>query len=688
MEEFSIQKNKQAEGYIKTQKAVYNEKSGKPLFQNGAEITLLKGLSVEKSAEAVKKSSSRQTANYKVDANSARQGKILADKLYEQIEGASLNSNTIKLLKQITPENVIFLLDAYNKKTKGKESLAQAINNEWGFDEVTVKEYLCPALVKLAKNKNIKGIYFGDYMKQPDIESLNEWITNAATNIKSSLGVNLAETTVLKKNPPPARELEYSDSELIDIAKIYLNQQNKVSGQDLGGKLFEKIRGISNPLTTRNYLKEIDSRNVIEVMKEYEKQSKGSETLIDAVADEYGLTKKDCKKLGVKLAKYARNNKINIDDYVKEFNSADDINSIKTVTKKIYDRIISSGKNNKEVSLAKYTKWFANDNQILTVKFEMLTGVSLENAILQDPTISRAKKLDLIRNSFSNIAKEASGKDISDIIKNANDDLQALSSDNDFKKYSALYETTIQKINYRIYSENQLSVDTNAKIDKDFKQGYVGDCWLLAAIKGISLKPKGLKILNESLKLNSDGSISVHLKGVDRTYRISKKELLGAIEFSAGDGDIRAIEIAVNRYLREEYKNNDGESASSDGNFEMRAYEILTGKGGHFFPLDSEVDEFFNPEWYGKEPISDELIDTFNDEDQVTCVSSHGEKKIIEVNTLSNGKGILTTGHAYTVTHADDKNVYIVNPWDSSAELIVDKKTFKKFFDKVDRFNL
>ena len=128
--------------------------------------------------------------------------------------------------------------------------------------------------------------------------------------------------------------------------------------------------------------------------------------------------------------------------------------------------------------------------------------------------------------------------------------------------------------------------------------------------------------------------------------------------------------------------------ASIDGNFEVRAYEILTGKGAHFFPLDSGADELFNPEWYGKEPISDELIDTFNNEDQVTCVSSHGKKKMIEVNTLSNSKGILTTGHAYTVSRTDAKNVYIINPWDSGTELIVDKKMFKKFFDKVDRFDL
>lgn len=628
---------------------------------------------------------------YNINTNSAQQGKILADKLYEQIQGASLNANTIKLLKQINPENVIFVLDAYNKKTKGKESLAQAIDNEWGLDEKTVKEYICPALVKLAKNKNISGVYFGDYMKKTDIKSLNEWINYASTKIKTSLNINLAETTVLKKAPPKNKLFNYlTEKDAGKIFEIYENSRIKQQGQRLGKNIYKQIQGLSNPLETAYLLDMVNQKNVVYIMKEYEKQSKGKETLIDGIAEEYGLTYEDCKDLGVKLYKYAQENGIKVEDLKNEFNNSNDIETATTVTKKIYARINASKLPTKQTSLKPYINQFGKDYWYLR-NFSDKTGVSFETAILNDPTINRDKKIDLIRNSFTYWAQivKNCGVSIDDIIKNANDDLQALCNDNDFSKYSALYETTIEKLKSRIYKlHDRNPIETNGKIDKNFSQGAAGDCWLLAAIKGISRNPKGLKILNDSIKVNSNGTVTVHLKGVDKTYTISQKEINNATELSSGDGDVRALEIAVNRYLREDYKENNGENASIDGGCALTAYKILTGKGELFGALHTVGDLFFNPEWYGEEPISDELISKFNNQNQITCVAANSNKKTIEVNTGSDKKGILTTDHEYTVTHADQKYVYLINPWDTATEIKVDRKTFKEFFTHVDSFEL
>ena len=192
MADLSVQQSKQLDTYLKTHKNVSREQAINILFPKTAKTSSNKGLQIEKSGKT-QRSTTKKTS-YNLNMNSAKQGSILANKLYNQIEGASINANTIKLLKQINPENVLFVLDAYNKKTKGKESLAQAVDNEWGLDATTVKEYICPALVKLAKNKNISGIYFGDYMKKQDIKSLNNWINNASTQIKTSLGVNKAKS--------------------------------------------------------------------------------------------------------------------------------------------------------------------------------------------------------------------------------------------------------------------------------------------------------------------------------------------------------------------------------------------------------------------------------------------------------------------------------------------------------------
>ncbi len=669
MANLTVQQTKQLDTYLKTHKNVSREQAIKILFFRTPKTASAKGLEVEKSGGGQRAAAKK--IRYNLGANSAKQGGILADKLYNQIEGASLNANTIKLLKQINPENVLFVLDAYNKKTKGKESLAQAIDAEWGLDATTVKEYICPALVKLAKNKNVNGVYFGDYMKKGDIKSLNEWIGNVSTKIKTSLGVNLAETTVVKKTHV-AQEKPFKNPDAEKIADVYFYSQCKQSSQQLGKDLYNQIQGLSTPGKTRILLEQIYPDNVIDIMKEYEKQSKGKETLIDGIANEYGLNFNDSKNLCDRLYCYAINNGIKLKNLSYQEN---DIKSITAVSKKIYAKI-NAAKINKQTSLAPYTKLF-RQNPEFHDDFENKTGVSFKVAILQDPTISKKQKIELIRNNFTafaQIAKEE-GIDISDIIKDANKDFQQLSYDNDFKKYSNLYVTTIDRLRARI-NFNDMELPTtkiNGKIDRNFEQGGVGDCWFLAAIKGISRNPKGLKILNDSIKVNKNGTVTVHLKGVDKTYTISQKEIDNAKELSSGDGDVRALEIAVNRYFRDDYKTKYGNTASFDGNYEHVAYDILIGQRQ-------------SRQFYDK--ITNEVIDKFNDKEQVYCVSAHGDKKNIEVKSTSNTEGILTKDHAYTVAHVDSKYVYIINPWDTATELKVDRKTFQNFFTQIESFKI
>lgn len=248
----------------------------------------------------------------------------------------------------------------------------------------------------------------------------------------------------------------------------------------------------------------------------------------------------------------------------------------------------------------------------------------------------------------------------------------------------------LERLRTRVFStpEKLPNYKVNGKFDNNFAQGETGDCWLLAAIKGISRTTRGLKILNNSIKVNNNGTVDVHLIGVNKTYTISQKEINSATELSSGNGNVRAIEIAVNRYLRETYKNKNGYKASIDGNFETTAYKILTGKNGHTFPLGSVMDQIFNPDFYERIPISDSSINFFNNKNQITCVSSTGNKKDIKVKSTSDKTGILTTGHSYTVTHADQQFVYLINPWDTATELKVDRTTFKDFFTDVNKFDL
>lgn len=221
-----------------------------------------------------------------------------------------------------------------------------------------------------------------------------------------------------------------------------------------------------------------------------------------------------------------------------------------------------------------------------------------------------------------------------------------------------------QKAQYADKSE-----EANGMIDGHFEQGNVGSCWVLASIVAITNNPKGRQIINNSLQKNTDGSITVTLKGVNKSYRISKEELLG-YDWSSGDLDVRAIEIAISLYMKENPDKFNGDD-DIDGGYERWALELLTGAKGH-------RDFVFN--W------TDDKIKEFNNPNRISTVSAHsGDKKL----TTANGEEItLYEAHAYAVVGSDDNCVYLVNPHDSSKILAIPIDTFKEFFECVEYCDL
>ena len=236
----------------------------------------------------------------------------------------------------------------------------------------------------------------------------------------------------------------------------------------------------------------------------------------------------------------------------------------------------------------------------------------------------------------------------------------------------------------------------NGKIDEAFNQGSTGDCWLLASIKAIASRSKGLQILNDSVKVNNDGSVIVTLKGVNKTYTISKEELESNIQFSSGDGDVRALEIAVNKYFEEERGVNN--SLDIDGNFAFVAYEILTGKSVEeskivkVTPREVDTIDGVEQEHLGKRLmkymlITDEMIDEFNNINKVFTVSATSDKKRRTLDS-SSSEQVLHTKHAYAIIRSDSNYVYLVDPYNSSSELKVTREEFKEFFNCLQEMEL
>ena len=218
----------------------------------------------------------------------------------------------------------------------------------------------------------------------------------------------------------------------------------------------------------------------------------------------------------------------------------------------------------------------------------------------------------------------------------------------------------------------------DGKIDGNFRQNDLGDCWLLSGLKSISNNPKTLQMMNDNLKYNDkDGSVTVTLKGANKTYTVTKEELYGSSEFAKGDLDIRAVEIATNRHFQEEYHKSSKSlckinppKPDINGNSSLKAYELLLGiKGEHVFVK--------------KDNASDFIKNYVKDNNHLVVVSRHF-KPNERINDAKGNSVLVYSHHAYSVAGADDKFVYIVNPHDSSKKIPLTHSQFGKLFDEAD----
>lgn len=221
----------------------------------------------------------------------------------------------------------------------------------------------------------------------------------------------------------------------------------------------------------------------------------------------------------------------------------------------------------------------------------------------------------------------------------------------------------------------------NGKIDSSFKQGiYARDCWIISTIKSLSINPKGQKMLDDIMSIDENGDVTVQLKGVDKRYTISKEELEGANEFAQGDLDVRAIEIAIRRYLNEI-----GDHA--------KLFEKIKNRfsGAHIHLSDynmyNGMHNLSTPYYmlFGKPLVADaqpnkKTIEQIKSGNYSTVVVSHNTYKINHY--------AFQKYHVYTATKADNKYVYLFNPEIPNEKLKMTHKDFLKFFNTCYSMNL
>jgi len=124
---------------------------------------------------------------------------------------------------------------------------------------------------------------------------------------------------------------------------------------------------------------------------------------------------------------------------------------------------------------------------------------------------------------------------------------------------------------------NEIYTDTpNGVIDKITYQGDTGDCWLLSPILSLSELPGGREYLKKFVQNNSkEQTVTVVLNGGKNEFKFSYAEIKDAFNFSIGDFDMRAIEMAYDKYAKQ-YQINDGQSDLTGGIMNT-AFELLEG---------------------------------------------------------------------------------------------------------------
>ncbi len=221
------------------------------------------------------------------------------------------------------------------------------------------------------------------------------------------------------------------------------------------------------------------------------------------------------------------------------------------------------------------------------------------------------------------------------------------------------------------------SVVSDGEIGK-FMQGEVGDCSLLANIQAISEKPAGKKIIKETIKRLPDGNFEVRFKGEpDEVYSVSKEEFFREEnkKLSKGDDDVKIIEIAVRKYLKEKYpeRANKKDKDILDGGFD--SLRLLVGNQTfivkHWKSEAGYIKYDYNLKSQEKYSIKDvkSLMDN---------ISANQEDYAIQI-VMNNVNERNTDGiyHSSTVHSIDRtaKKISLINPADNAKIVEFDDET-------------
>lgn len=327
-------------------------------------------------------------------------------------------------------------------------------------------------------------------------------------------------------------------------------------------------------------------------------------------------------------------------------------------------------------------------------KYKELSGATLISDIMTERGLPAEKRVELSKkviDTYIEARKKYVGKvDLDgfkktfyELINNERDGFTPMSSKKVEKLMQQLEDAQQKEFDKGVYE--QINGVPNGKIDKDFSQGPTGDCWFLAAVKTIMSNPYTAKLLNDQISIDKNGNVTVNLVNVDKSYTFTTEEIVRENTLSNGDMDVRALEMAVKKYLDENPISLNGimhtirmDDNNIEGGVPNYAYEILIGRGG----ILNETN------FSQKLILTESFIDNYitNGKYLLSVGSSNflrGEESDFEVEDENGTMHKLHRMHAYAVAGADNEFVYVINPWDSAVKLKVPRDKFVDFFGQA-----
>lgn len=233
-------------------------------------------------------------------------------------------------------------------------------------------------------------------------------------------------------------------------------------------------------------------------------------------------------------------------------------------------------------------------------------------------------------------------------------------------------------------------LNPNGKIDNFSQSNKIGDCWLLSQAKALSSTSWGEDLIYDSISQNKNGDYLISFDGINEEIRVSQKELENAILsgdlYSRGDADMVLLEMAMERYFKENLENNShvqqkeqfAQDFAQIGNpYNILSNNILTGETSLQYVLSG------NKGRYTKDSIKEIFIEKANNKEANAIMCGLNVTQNIEEYA---SKGIVN-GHAYSASASYDEqgnlNVTLINPHNTATKIILGYDEFANLANRI-----